>query len=186
MQDICEEASLSPGAVYRYFRSKEEIIEAMCARGQDENGNAIQSAMSHDDTLNVFEELIRTYFIELESFRSAETCALNVELISEAPRNERIRDSLTKTNQQVRGLFTELINRAQQRGEINASLDPESVARVMVALYQGFVTQKLVEPGLNIEGYAAVARALFAGLFWQGEQSTSLSPPAAANAALRH
>ena len=30
MQDICNEAELSPGAVYRYFQSKEDIIQA-CA-----------------------------------------------------------------------------------------------------------------------------------------------------------
>jgi AcrR family transcriptional regulator len=30
MQDICEAAELSPGAVYRYFKGKEEIIDAIC------------------------------------------------------------------------------------------------------------------------------------------------------------
>src|SRR2546426_5003620 len=29
MQDICREAQLSPGAIYRYFASKDEIIEAI-------------------------------------------------------------------------------------------------------------------------------------------------------------
>src|SRR2546422_9313531 len=29
MQDICREAELSPGAVYRYFSSKDELVEAI-------------------------------------------------------------------------------------------------------------------------------------------------------------
>src|SRR5687767_970067 len=81
MQDICEEATLSPGAVYRYFRSKEEIIEAMCERGQSQNAEAIEAAMGRGATLDVFDDLIRTFFIELDNLRSAEFCALNVELI---------------------------------------------------------------------------------------------------------
>ena len=37
MQDICRRAELSPGAVYRYFASKDDIIEAIHAeaRAQD-------------------------------------------------------------------------------------------------------------------------------------------------------
>ena len=31
VQDICREAGLSPGAVYRYFPSKEHIIAATCS-----------------------------------------------------------------------------------------------------------------------------------------------------------
>src|SRR3954471_7288814 len=62
MQDICDEAGMSPGAVYRYFRSKEEIIEAMCARGQSQNAEAIEAAMAHERTKDVFEALISTFF----------------------------------------------------------------------------------------------------------------------------
>jgi TetR/AcrR family transcriptional regulator, transcriptional repressor of aconitase len=29
MQDICREARLSPGAIYRYFSGKDEIVEAI-------------------------------------------------------------------------------------------------------------------------------------------------------------
>jgi AcrR family transcriptional regulator len=173
MQDICEESGLSPGAVYRYFPGKEAIIEGMTARGQNQNAEAIEYAMSKERTLDVFDELIRIFFIELESLRSAEICALNVELISEAPRSERIRESLQRTNQNVRSMFVQLVERAQAAGEIDPALESESVARVMVALYQGFITQRLVEPDADAGGYAEVLRALFGGTFWHGEHLTA-------------
>src|SRR5687768_1439754 len=169
MQDICREADLSPGAVYRYFPSKESIIQAMCEHSASTNVEAIRAALAEaDNTWAVFTDLIRRFFTELESLKTSADCALNVELIAEAPRDEHIREWLTGSLEATYGLFLELIKAAQDRGEVDASLSPRSVAQVMVGLYHGFVTQKLVEPDIDVEGYAAVLRALFGGTFWQG------------------
>ena len=37
MQEICAQADMSPGALYRYFPSKEAIIEAICAADRRED-----------------------------------------------------------------------------------------------------------------------------------------------------
>ena len=183
MQDICKEAELSPGAVYRYFPSKESIIEAMCEHGQNENASAMEQALASGSTLQAFEELIRLYFLELENLRSMQTCAVTLELITEAPRSEHIREWLTRRNQEVRGYLAELVEVAQERGDIDPSLSADSVARVMQALYQGFITQKLVEPEIDVEGYTSVLRALFSGSFWRGDSSAEGEP---GSSALRH
>lgn len=180
MQDICREAGLSPGAVYRYFPSKESIIQAMCDHSATANTGAIREALAQaDNTWSVFSDLIRRFFTELESFKSSADCALNVELIAEAPRDEHIRQWLTGSLESTYDLFLDLIEAAQARGEVDPSLSPRSVAQVMVGVYHGFVTQKLVEPGIDVEGYAAVLGALFGGSFWRGEREAS---PAAASA----
>ncbi|HLF79580.1 MAG TPA: TetR/AcrR family transcriptional regulator [Dehalococcoidia bacterium] len=183
MQDICLQSDLSPGAVYRYFRSKEEIIEAMCAHGQRQNAEVIEGVRAQRSTADAFDELIRIFFLELGDLRSFETCALNLELISEAPRNLHIREYLTETNREVREQFVGLIQQAQSGGEIDPSLDAVSVARVMIAVYQGFITQRLVEPEIDVEGYAQVLRGLFGGTFWQGATEPHNSNE---QAALRH
>ena len=38
MKDICNKAQLSPGAVYNYFESKDDIVEAVCKIGEEQNG----------------------------------------------------------------------------------------------------------------------------------------------------
>jgi AcrR family transcriptional regulator len=184
MQDICQEADLSPGAVYRYFPSKEAIIEAMCQRGQAQNAEALQQGLAAGSTLAVFDELIRVFFLELDNLRNFETCALNVELISEASRNTHIQEWLTHTNHDVRTPLADLVREAQSRGEIDRTLDPESIARVMQAMYQGFVTQRLVEPNIDVEAYARVLRSLFAGTFWTGPEQQAPLPDM--SAALQH
>jgi AcrR family transcriptional regulator len=168
MQDICREAELSPGAVYRYFPSKESIIQAMCERGQGADIQAIDEAMQRGQTLEVLEDLIQRFFVELDGLHSQTHCALNLELIVEAPRDDHIRAWLTQSLSGIRGLFVELIAAGQARGEVNASLDSESVAQVMVALYHGFITQKLIDPEMNVERYADILGSLFGGTFWLG------------------
>jgi AcrR family transcriptional regulator len=168
MQDICKEADLSPGAVYRYFPSKESIIHAMCDHNTNVKIDAIQEAMEQGNTFEVFADLIRTFFMEIGESKATENCAMNVELIAEAPRSEPIREWLTQSLAATHDLFSRLIGAAQARGEINPALDPQAVSQVMVALYHGFVTQRLVDPTIDPEGYATVVSALFSGAFWQG------------------
>ncbi|HLG11904.1 MAG TPA: TetR/AcrR family transcriptional regulator [Dehalococcoidia bacterium] len=183
MQDICGEAELSPGAVYRYFRSKEEIIEGMGEHRQQENAARLAQVMSKGSTVEVFDELLRVFFIDRDAQEFLDYCSLTIEFISEATHNERVQASLRKTNKAVRDSLIDLVRQSQARGDIDATLDPEGIARVMIALYQGFLTQKLIDPDLDVHPYARAAGALFAGTFWRGDHVTS---PAAAPGALQH
>ena len=56
---------------------------------------------------------------------------------------------------------------AQQRGEINAVLDPDAVARVLMAFWDGLVLQKTLDPTVDIWKYVAVMKAMIGGTFWQ-------------------
>lgn len=184
MQDICDEAQLSPGALYRYFRSKEEIIVAMCERAYVQDVDTISAATAEQGTQAIFAELIRAFFIEFDTVRAIESCVLIAELTTEAPRNAEIRELLKHTNAERRVPLKGIVSAAQERGEIDPSLDAESVARVMVGVFQGLIMQRLVEPDLDVESYASVLRSMFGGSFWQGAAVTSMD--AAMPAALRH
>jgi AcrR family transcriptional regulator len=189
MQDICREVELSPGAVYRYFPSKEAIIEGMCNRGLEQNAEALEQSLASGGTLAAFEVLIRVFFEELDDLRSFEVCSLNVELIAESPRNERVQAMQARNIQDVRSRLVGFIRVAQARGDIDPSLDPDAIARVMIAMYQGLITQRLVEPDLDVASYADVLRSLFGGAFWRGgdtEKGTQPASPAVAGSALHH
>lgn len=168
MQDICDEAELSPGAVYRYFRSKEEIIAGMGEYRQRDNITRLEQAMAKGSTLEVFEELLRVFFLNRDKEEFQQYCALTIEFLSEAPRSETIRRSLQETGGAVREAFVKLILESQARGEINPELDAVSVARTMIAMFQGFIVQKIIDPDLDVEGFTKVAGALYGGSFWTG------------------
>jgi AcrR family transcriptional regulator len=167
MQDICQESELSPGAVYRYFPSKEAIIEAMAEYRQRQNAERLEKAMSKGATLEVFDELIRLFFLEREAAEMMATCALMLETITEAPRNPQIREAQARINAGVRVGLANGVRESQARGEIDPTLDADAVARVMSAVYQGYITQLLVDPDIDVRAYGEVLRSLFGGRFWR-------------------
>lgn len=178
MQDICSEAELSPGALYRYFQSKEDIIQAMCSRGHEEDVETIREAMELGDTVAILDELIRVFFAGVED---REFCALMVELISEAKHNQPIGESVLEGWHAIFGPLSDLVRKAQSRGEINNELDAGAITRVMLGVYQGLVLQHLLEPGMDVRRYIETTRALFQGGFWCAAPPP-VATPARANA----
>src|SRR6266540_109727 len=147
MHDICQMAELSPGAVYRYFRSKDEIIEAMEEQGRQHSAAIIEAVTSErSETLDVLEGLVDVFFSKLEDVRD---CAVHIELWAEAVSNAKIKDTVVRIDESIREAFNQrIVQAAQKRGEINPELDPDAVARVMMAFWDGLVLQKTLDPNL--------------------------------------
>lgn len=178
MQDICAEADLSPGAVYRYFRSKEEIIQAMCQRGSQGESETMRSIQALGDTQAIFDELARVY---LENVADHEFCALSIELLAESRRDPVVLESVAEGFVTAQQDLAEIVRGAQQRGEMHPGVDADAMGRVLTGLYQGLIWQKVLEPDLDTAPYAQAVRQLLSGLF--------VAPPSApttASPALRH
>jgi AcrR family transcriptional regulator len=153
--------------VYRYFRSKEEIIEAMCAAGQQQSAALIQGAQRHDGTRQVLDQLADAFFpMVLEPTAFFEN-HLFLQVWAEGLRNERIRAMLQERLASIRAPFAQIIRQGQRRGEIVRSLDPDAVARILMSLYQGLVVQTALGTQPNVRAYTAAAKALVSGLFIQ-------------------
>ena len=80
MADICREAQLSPGTVYRYFRSKEEIIEVSCQECQQRQDALVEAAKDGKNTLEVLDQLIDYGFGMLEDPTVQTNTRVNVQL----------------------------------------------------------------------------------------------------------
>lgn len=164
MQDICAESSLSPGALYRYFPSKEEIIEAMVAERRRQGFVRIEEARGLSSTVEALNALAGA-FDDLDNLSGS---AVDVELWGEAFRNPRIAAALRADIDVVCRAFAGIIATAQDRGDINPHVDPESVARIMLSTFQGMVVQKSLDPGIDLENYVQALKAMMTGRFWLG------------------
>lgn len=181
MQDICAESDLSPGAVYRYFPSKEAIIQAMCLRGHEQDVETIREVIDNTTSGEAFETLVHIFF---ESSEDREMCVLAIELLGESRRDPVVLESVKSGLSSIHGALAELVRRAQERGEMNRDLNPEAMGRVMLGLYQGLVWQKVVEPDLDVMPYAQAVKALFAASLG-GNRSAAGEPPVTTSA-LQH
>ncbi len=104
LADICEQAGLSRGAVYHYFKSKEEIIEGIRARssGGYEPLLAVLAGGSLADFVRVALESLTAPGAEQES-------RLGILLWAEALLNPRILQGQLEVMSQVRGPMTAAI-----------------------------------------------------------------------------
>ena len=174
MQDICREAELSPGAVYRYFQSKEEIIKTVCEGCRQIDQSLIESAAQNDGTLAVLDELASMAFGDLDQDEADPRLRVTVQLWSEAMRSPDIRNDLCLPDIELwKSSLAQIVGAAQQKGEINAALDPQAVARVPLATWQGLVLQKALQPDTDVSSYVEVVRAMYSGRFWRDGQGTA-------------
>ena len=83
MQDICAEAGMSPGNLYRYFPFKEALIAGIAERDRAEVGQQFASADLSHGLFAVLEGMAHHHF----AVRPNEQVLLCTEVMSEARRN---------------------------------------------------------------------------------------------------
>ncbi len=165
MQDICREAKLSPGAVYRYFASKEDIIEASWQRDQQTRTTRFGVAQQKGDTLQVLDELIDVYMSRLYQPDTDTSRRIRVQFFAEALRNSRIQETICRTWDDVLQRLEEIIHHAQEQGEINPDLDANATARLFLAMHDGLVLQTTIDPDLDISKLTETFKALYSSNF---------------------
>ncbi len=162
MQDICQCAELSPGALYRYFPSKEEIIRAIGEEACDRDLEHIEAIKAEgDDAFQVMENLAREFFSRIDH----PNLGLDIELWAEARRNPQVKATWQRGHQAIIDSFSDFARTAQARGQISPQLDPEAIARVFASLFQGLVLQKAFADDIDVWKYVDVVMAMGRGMF---------------------
>jgi AcrR family transcriptional regulator len=168
MQDIFRESGLSPGAVYRYFGGKEEILRAIAAeafaRARREVG-FLDSDPDVEPPASLEEALGRMlrFWEEMDLAELQYRTKLPVQLWAEAFRDPELMDLARGIVDEGRKVLGELARRAQERGELDPALDPDAVARATIALFQGMILQRGWYPEMDPGAYREAATALVSG-----------------------
>lgn len=163
MRDICKAANLSVGAVYNYFRSKDDIIAASVEEDQRRIAEMISSAASADPE-DPLANLIRVFLPYANEPQVARDAVVTFDLCSQSSRDPEIAEVFCKMLGVALDHVAEPVKRQQERGVINAELDPYSVATVLVALYQGFRYLRVFCPEIDVDGFGSVCQAMVRGI----------------------
>jgi AcrR family transcriptional regulator len=169
MQDIFREAELSPGAVYSYFESKNELIRAII---REMMSFVVETAALFSEPLpegrlrtpgEAVVELVERYR-ELELGTVEERARVFPHLVGEQQRDPALNAAVRAGIEQLRRGFETLARAAQERGELNAALDPVHFARVPIGLLQGLLLQVGVYGSdIDIDAYTRAAVTLLDG-----------------------
>src|SRR5437588_12979287 len=90
MQDVCREAGLSPGAIYRYFPSKDAIIEAIADERHAREAGFMELARAAGGGAGGVRALGRASFASLADPDQRRRRRPGVEGGAEAPRRPRL------------------------------------------------------------------------------------------------
>jgi TetR/AcrR family transcriptional regulator, transcriptional repressor of aconitase len=164
MQDIVGETGLSAGAIYRYFRAKEDIVAAIAAEHHAAEAAAFAEVSPSDDVAAVLRRLVHVSLGRLADPAEQQWRRVTVQVWGEALRNDRVMDIVRSGLDEPVAILTELFRRGQRDGRLPQELDPDGAARVCASIFQGLVLQQAWDPKLDVDAYIGAVLALVEAL----------------------
>lgn len=158
--DIARESGVSQGALYLYFTTKDDIIIALA--DDRHQGEAFVNALakSEQNPVHGLMALIELHGQGLVDERRLDGRRVGIQGWSEALRNPTIRASVIEGLSIVRGEIGRLIERGQAAGQIRAEIDPEGMARTLIAMFQGLVLQVAWGEAVNFPALGQIMRGM--------------------------
>jgi AcrR family transcriptional regulator len=176
MQDVIAAAGLSVGAVYRYFRSKNDIVEAIAVHYATEIGGEIAGLAdgAHRPLAEVMAEAVR---IMDANIGPDGPMRLAVQVWAEAVRDARMAEIAERVYTALRDHFVRIARRAVERGDLAPQTDPQAAGAALFSLIVGYGVQHLLTGRPDRDSYTAGLSALLAP-----QARTGAAPVAAAGA----
>jgi AcrR family transcriptional regulator len=144
MQDLLREANLSAGAVYRYFKSKDEIIAAIGFNNVEAFTAAVEEVLQVDDPPPLDETLGRLLAALERLDAEHDHAKITLQAWSEALRSEALAARVEEGWAELTSSLSGLVETYQHRGEISSDVAADDVARLLVGLLHGFVVRQAV------------------------------------------
>jgi len=159
MRDIYRECGLSAGAVYNHFASKEEIVRAL---GEER----LREAQARREALELIEDPIEAMRLLAAGTREElvreQDLLMDLQLAGEALRDESIAEVSRQTFDATLQTVVGLLARAQRTGHLDASLDADALARLLIGVFQGVVVQTAIGAPPARERHVQALRTLLA------------------------
>lgn len=147
MQEICAEAQMSPGSLYRYFPSKEAIIAGIAEQDRADVAEKFQAIVEAPDFFEALAFAARVYIVE----ESMDEVCLHTEIKAESRRNPEIAKIYASVEQEVKAGMLSVLRAGVARGDIPPHVDLEIAATMLMALVDGLYWRRAVDPEFDAE-----------------------------------
>ncbi len=159
--EICREANITPGGLYHYFDSKDDLIAAVIEHSAGTATKRMRSLIEDaDDAESAFRQVAGFFFDTMQDDDIDNVTRLEIEIWAEALKN----DKLAKTGRSAWNLRQEWLEALVQRGVDDGVYDaevvePKAMASLLLAMYLGLRVGRLLG-GKTFDTQGAI-RSLF-------------------------
>lgn len=147
MAEISKTAGMSPGHIYNYFASKEAIIEAIVAQNMAEMFSLIQQFANTEGP--VVDAMIAGTAQGVSKNLAPAYAALQLEMLSEAARNDKIASLLRHADATARSQLSAIL--IGEQGSLRHLPASEVAARIelLCAVFNGLLVRAVLHPQLE-------------------------------------
>lgn len=162
MQQICAAAGMSAGNLYRYFPSKDAIIEGLCERDMNEAAEGFAAVRSGRDVLAGLEAMMTEYLWK----RPRENLCMWTEISSEATRSDAVNRNSRRIYAFIQQSLTDVLVQGVANGTLRKGLDNVRISMLTNAVFEGLMLRRAIaadfDPRPAIGLYFAFVRAQLA------------------------
>ena len=146
--EICAEASITPGGLYHYFQSKEELIAAVIRNSAHRTVERLRTMIEEsDDAESAYRQVGEFFFQTMRDPDLDSITRLDIEIWGEALRDDKLlqinRESWALRRQWLETLIQRGVDEGFYRGE---EVDPRGLSSLLLAIFIGLRLERLLWP----------------------------------------
>lgn len=158
LRDVFRETGLSAGAVYNYFRSRDDLILAVTQAGMTEALSVLEQPGG--DGAERLDQLIDAFFGSLASGAGREASRVDLMIAAEALGNDAVLSEVAKHRGQIRDALVRVIEQGQAKGQLSTKHTAANLAELLYAAFQGLIVSRALGENANAESIGDVLKRL--------------------------
>ena len=166
MEMIIARSGLSTGAVYGYFKGKDEIINAAVTEGTAELAGYLVPLLSAPEPLPLPELMGRVLDVIVEFGERKPGLDLLVVAVhgwSHSQSDPNLKAVARNSYRTLRDLVAQTVRRWQAAGTFDRGADADAMAELLTSICLGFVAQRVLAGDAAVQSHVAALTALTAG-----------------------
>src|ERR1700722_7374390 len=166
MEMIIARSGLSTGAVYGYFKGKDQIINAVITDGTAAMAEDLAPILTNPEPPplpELVDQVLRAV-VRFGRHKKDDIDRLLVSLHgwSHSQSDPDLKAATRASYSGLRRLFADVVRRGQAAGTFDATADPDGVAELLMSITLGFVAQRALAGSADLTAHVAALRHLTA------------------------
>jgi AcrR family transcriptional regulator len=157
MQDVAAEAGMSPGNLYRYFPSKEAIVEGLTERERAKFMADFEALEHAPPSIALLEEIARGYLLH----EPRDKKIMDLEIWAESTRNPALTTLCQSVQREVDNHLVRYLERLRDAGLAAPGIDPRRVLDTVSLMVDGLALRIATDPDCDTEARLEMVLTVF-------------------------